>query len=62
MRDPLNQIVPNIQWSGIRKFFDIVKLPDRPLFLTTIAIPDVEEDILLPFIKTSNTLPPLAFI
>ena len=24
MRDPLNQIVPNIQWSGIRKFFDIV--------------------------------------
>ena len=33
MRDPLNQIVPNIQWSGIRKFFDIVNEMDDAISL-----------------------------
>ena len=33
MRDPLNQIVPNIQWSGIRKFFDIVHELDDAISL-----------------------------
>lgn len=33
MRDPLNQIIPNIQWSGIRKFFDIVNEMDDAISL-----------------------------